>query len=167
MSAGSNTSALVVDRNLGRLAPLFADAVRAAIDECNDAKQRLDVMVYEGYRSPQLQALYYQRGRTIIPPTKPVTYAPSNLHSWHGFGLAIDVVHRKLFWNPPGGIAWFSKVAQVFKKHGCNWGGDWTKADPPHFQWGRCEPSPSDGARQRLQAGGMETVWRAVGALPD
>ena len=80
-------------------------------------------MVYEGYRSRELQALYYQRGRTVIPPSRPVTYAPSNLHSWHGFGLAVDIVHRELFWKPPQGEDWFRQVAAVFKTHDCNWGG--------------------------------------------
>ena len=165
MSAGSNDSVLMVNRDFALLAPQFAGAVKAAIDECNAGDTGgLHAMVYEGYRSPQLQALYYQRGRTIIPPLKPVTNAPTNLQSWHGFGLAVDVVHRELFWNPTQGAAWFKSVADVFKKHACNWGGDWTKPDPPHFQWSRCPASPSDAVRKILQDEGMEGVWKALQA---
>jgi peptidoglycan L-alanyl-D-glutamate endopeptidase CwlK len=165
MSAGSSDTALMVNRDLDRLAPKFADAVRAAITQCNaGANGGLRAMVYEGYRSAQLQALYYQRGRTIFPPAKPVTFAPSHLYSWHGFGLAVDVVHRDLFWNPPGGAAWFEKVAPIFEKHGCTWGGNWSRPDPPHFQWGRCPPSPSDAVRSTLHDEGLLAVWHALQA---
>ena len=165
MSARSSDTALMVNRDLDRLAPEFASAVRSAITECNaGAKGGLRAMVYEGYRSAELQSLYYQRGRKIIPPSKPVTYAPSNLHSWHGFGLAVDVVHRDLFWEPPGGVAWFQKVAAIFDKHGCTWGGRWTKPDPPHFQWGRCPPSPSDTVRSKFQDEGLQVVWELLEA---
>lgn len=100
MSARSNHSELMVNRDLDRLAPSSAKAVRAALDECNNAVNGLDAMVYEGYRSQTLQAMYYQRARTIIPPKDTVTNAPSNLHSWHGYGLAVDVVHRTKYWSP-------------------------------------------------------------------
>ena len=100
MSAGSNDSELMVNRDLARLAPAFRKAVEAAIAECQG--QGIDAFVYEGYRSQALAAMYYQRGRTVKPPSRPVTNAPTNLHSWHGFGLAVDVVHRKSFWSPPG-----------------------------------------------------------------
>ncbi|TQK01128.1 M15 family metallopeptidase [Herbaspirillum sp. SJZ107] len=159
MSAGSNNSELMVNCDLGRLAPSFAMAVQAALEECNSALNGLDAMVYEGYRSQALQAIYYQRGRTIIPPKDTVTNAPSNLHSWHGYGLAVDVVHRTKYWSPPGGDAWFRRVAAIFKKHGCAWGGDWKQADLPHFQWGRCPASPSDAARSLITAQGSSAVW--------
>lgn len=163
MSAQSGTGAGKVSHDLGLLAPRFRDAVEAAIASCQDAG--LDAMVYEAYRSQELQALYYARGRTIIPPRRPVTYAPTNLHSWHGYGLAVDVVHRRDYWKPAGGERWFRDVAQVFKDQGlCKWGGDWTKPDTPHFQWHLCKPSPSDEARRLLANGGMEAVWERVQA---
>lgn len=163
MSAGSNDSELMVNRDLDRLAPAFRDAVKAAMAEC--MTQGFDAIVYEGYRSQALAAMYYKRGRTVKPPEKPVTNAPTNLHSWHGYGLAVDVVHRTKFWSPPGGDAWFHNVASVFKKHGCTWGGDWTMADLPHFQWNRCPASPSDLARQIVQSQGIEAVWQHFGAI--
>ena len=55
------------DRNL--LAPLFRAAVEAAIAECNDATNQLNAVVYETYRSNELQVVYYARGRTVRPPT--------------------------------------------------------------------------------------------------
>jgi peptidoglycan L-alanyl-D-glutamate endopeptidase CwlK len=149
-----------VDRDLAKLAPQFREQVIAAIAECRSGG--LDAILFEGWRSPELQALYYARGRTIIPPTKPVTYARSNLESWHGFGLAVDVISQSKGWDQP--MAWFLAVAVIFKQHGCKWGGDWRRADPPHHQWGPCKPSPSDRARELYAGGGVQAVWIAVGA---
>ena len=163
MSAGSGISARA-NRDLALLAPAFRRAVEAAIEECNAPPNPLNAMVYEAYRSAELQRIYYARGRTAIPPHHTVTNAATNLYSWHGYGLAVDVVHRTAFWEPPGGEKWFAKVAAIFKKHGCKWGGDWVSPDTPHMQWGRCRPSPSDEARRLLAADGIAAVWRAVGA---
>ena len=145
------------------LAPLFRAAVEAAIAECNSPANQLDAMIYETYRSNALQVVYYARGRTVRPPQSPVTNAMSNLYSWHGYGLAVDVIHRTKEWG--AGDAWFRKVADVFKRNGCKWGGDWRSPDLPHFQWGLCKPSPSDHARELMRTGGVLAVWEAVGAL--
>jgi peptidoglycan L-alanyl-D-glutamate endopeptidase CwlK len=148
--------------DLALLAPLFRAAVDAAIAECNNGVNQLEAIVFETYRSNELQAIYYTRGRTVRPPSAPVTNAMSNIYSWHGYGLAVDVIHRTKHWN--AGDAWFRKVAEIFKRHGCKWGGDWRSPDLPHFQWGLCRASPSDQARALLRTGGVLSVWEAVGA---
>ena len=145
------------------LAPLFRAAVDAAIGECNGGANPLKAMVYETYRSNELQVVYYARGRTVRPPSSTVTNAMSNLFSWHGYGLAVDVIHRTKEWD--AGDAWFQQVAEIFKRHGCKWGGDWKTKDLPHFQWGFCKPSPSDNARELMRTGGVMAVWQAVGAI--
>jgi peptidoglycan L-alanyl-D-glutamate endopeptidase CwlK len=157
-AAGAPASAPI--RDPLRLAPRFRAAVAAAIEECN--KRDLDAYVYETYRSAELQALYYERGRTVFPPDTPVTNASSNLYSWHGFGLAVDVISRKHDWNRP--YEWFAAVADCFREQGCRWGGEWKKPDLPHFQWGLCKPSPSDQARTILATSGLAEVWRVVHA---
>lgn len=161
MSAGKTGSLAKVSRDPALLAPKFRAAVAAAIQDCQAAG--LDAYVYEGYRSLELQTIYYARGRTVIPPVKTVTNAKSNLYSWHGYGLAVDVISWSHGWSQPE--SWFQKVAAIFKKHNCKWGGDWKMKDLPHFQWGPCKPSPSDKARQLIQQGGVEAVWKAVGAF--
>lgn len=160
MSAGE-LGATRPNRELDRLAPAFRDAVGRALAAC--AASGLDAWVYETYRSKELQEIYYARGRTVIPPPKPVTNARSNLYSWHGFGLAVDVISRQKGWNQPE--SWFADVAVRFRAEGCKWGGDWTTKDLPHFQWGQCKASPSDRARELLATGGFSAVWEAVGAL--
>lgn len=163
MSAGPHPANPRPDADLGKLAPRFRAAVVAALARC--AARGVDAMVYEAYRSQALQAIYYARGRTVIPPARPVTNAPTNLYSWHGFGLAVDVISRRFLWSPPEGEAWFAELAEIFKADGlCHWGGDWRQKDTPHFQWHACKPSPSDEARRLLATGGFEAVWTAVGA---
>jgi peptidoglycan L-alanyl-D-glutamate endopeptidase CwlK len=159
MSAG--TSSANVNHDLAVLAPLFRDSVLEAIAACQ--ANGLDAFVYEGYRSPELQALYYSRGRTVIPPAETVTNARSNLYSWHGYGLAVDVISVEHEWN--ASEEWFTDVADIFRQHRCKWGGDWKKKDPPHLQWSACKPSPSDLARQILDTEGVQGVWVAVGAI--
>jgi peptidoglycan L-alanyl-D-glutamate endopeptidase CwlK len=158
MSGGSPES--LVSRDMTLLAPRFTKAIEAALAECKS--KGLDAYVYEAYRSNELQAMYYARGRTVIPPEKPVTNAPNNLLSWHGYGLAVDVISRARRWDQPR--EWFEEVAEVLKRFEVKWGGDWTKPDLPHFQWGKCKPSPSDFARQLIGAEGMQAVWKVVGA---
>src|ERR1044072_3297457 len=101
MSAGEGQGSPKVSKDLTLLAPAFREAVLKSLADC--AKAGLDAMVFEASRSAELQAVYYARGRTVIPPAHTVTNAPTNLQSWHGYGLAVDVVHRTLFWKPPGG----------------------------------------------------------------
>ena len=144
------------------LAPLFRSAVETAIAECHSSGLR--AKVFETYRPNALQAIYFARGRTVKPPTSPVTNAMSNLNSWHGYGLAVDVIHETELWSPREGTVWFTRVADIFKKHGCKWGGDWKRQDLPHFQWGLCKPSPSETAQQLLRTSGIRAVWQAVGA---
>ena len=157
----SGTSSVHVVQTLDVLAPKFRDAVTKAIADCN--ANGLDAVVYESYRSQELQANYYARGRTIVPPDTTVTNAQSNLFSWHGYGLAVDVISRSNEWDKPE--SWFASVAEYFRAAGCRWGGEWKMKDLPHFQWAACKPSPSDTARSLLASGGMRAVWEAVGAI--
>jgi len=158
VSAGSSAGKVKVTRDLGELAPRFREAVEGAIARCNAAG--LDAIVYETFRSPELQAAYYARGRTEVPPHATVTNAQSNLFSWHGYGLAVDVISRKHGWGQPED--WFAKVAEHFRAAGCRWGGEWRMKDLPHFQWGLCKPSPSPRALELHAQGGREAVWEAV-----
>lgn len=182
MSAG----APLIHTDLDDCAPLFAVAVHDAIGACERAGY--DAMVAESLRTNEVQELYYRRGR---PPTAeypgPVTHARTAMYSWHGYGLAVDVISRSRAWfrplrilNPtPDTLAaearraiqerdhWYAGVSAIFKAHGLDWGGDWRapKQDLPHFQWGTLKPSPSEKARALYAAGGLEAVWRAVGAV--
>jgi D-alanyl-D-alanine carboxypeptidase-like protein len=159
MSAGVGVAR--ANNDLETLAPKFREAVEKAIADCN--AKGLDAMVYETYRSQELQSLYYSRGRTVVPPIDTVTNAASNLFSWHGYGLAVDVISRARQWDQPE--SWFAQVAECFRATGCRWGGEWKMKDLPHFQWGLCKPSPSDDARAMLANAGIRAVWEALNAV--
>lgn len=151
----------IVHADLALLAPKVRVAVERALAECDAAG--LEAQVYETYRTNELQQRYYARGRTVQPPARPVTNASDNLRSWHGYGLAVDVIHRQLEWDAPR--SWFADVAAVFLRHTMAWGGRWHSADLPHFQWQPCRTSPSDRARELVRQGGLPLVWQEVGAL--
>ena len=164
MSAGDFVlpTAATVTNDMEVLAPKFKIAIVAALAECDSLG--LDAMVYETYRTDALARVYYARGRTVKPPEKPVTNAHDNVHSWHGFSLAADVIHQTRPWDatPSGWV----RVAQVFKRHGCAWGGDWRGfRDLPHYQWALCPASPTDADRALLVGEGIEAVWEKYGAL--
>ena len=156
------------NRDLSLLAPRFREAVEDAIAACVAAGY--PVKVQEGYRSQARQSWLYQQGRTR--PGDIVTRAPTSLTSWHGYGLAVDVVHQTLAYWPRGkGKAharaneqWFESVAAIFKEHRCSWGGNWKKPDTPHMQWHLCTASPTPGARVLMRSKGAQAVWQALNA---
>jgi peptidoglycan L-alanyl-D-glutamate endopeptidase CwlK len=134
-------------------------AVGEALNRC--AGRGIEVVVYEARRSDELQRYYYEQGRTR--PGNIVTNASSAIFGWHYYGLAVDVIHPRLKWSTT--VPWQIAVAEVFEGVGLDWGGRWRKPDIPHFQFGRLRSSPSDRARQLLREGGLNAVWREVGAI--
>ena len=73
-----------------------------------------------------------------------VTYARGG-SSWHNYGLAFDIVlivdnktasYKTSLDYDGDGIADWMEVADIFKRHSFEWGGDWLKpnTDAPHFQ---------------------------------
>jgi hypothetical protein len=151
---------ITIESDLDCLAPLFRDAVIAGLAECR--AQGLDAVVHESCRSRATAEVYYARGRTTIPPHGTVTNARDETWSWHGYGLAVDVISESKGWG--AGSIWFGLMGAIFEKHGCKWGGRWAHPDFPHVQWGKCKDTPSDRAREVLAANGMDAVWTAVGA---
>jgi hypothetical protein len=163
MSAGLDhidTDALVCS-SLDGLPPLMRAAVEAALRECND--ERLDAVVYESHRSEELQEIYWHRGRDVTPPHETVTNVRDAMDGWHFYWLAVDVISASMRWDVPD--SWRAQVTAIFKRHGLAAGAEWPHPDRPHYQWGKCRRSPSDKARDLYASGGLEAVWRAVGAI--
>lgn len=147
--------------SLDCLAPKFRQAVEAAIQECH--AKSVDAVVFETCRSDALAFLYYEHG---------VSKATDATRTWHGYGLAVDVISKAHGWDYyPGGPLyhanpwWWKELYETFTHHGLDSGSDWqTFKDYPHWQWGACKASPSDRGRELLASGGREAVWREVGA---
>lgn len=93
-------------------------------------------------RSFETQAILYAQGRTA--PGRIVTNARAG-HSYHNYGLALDVVPTELLALPKWGDTvdcqarandLWSKVGAIGKAIGFRWGGDFTRfKDRPHFEW--------------------------------
>jgi len=163
VSAGidhADTDALVCS-TLDGMPPKMRAAVEAALRECND--ERLDAVLYESHRSEELQQIYYRRGRTEIPPDYTVTNVASAKYGWHFYWLAVDVISASRRWSVTAD--WRRRVTAIFKKHGLSAGAEWPHPDDPHYQWGKCRRSPSEECRALYAEGGLEAVWRAVGAV--
>lgn len=83
-------------------------------------------------RTFEEQAALYAQGRT--KPGSIVTNATPG-SSYHQYGLAIDfclIINDKTSWEVDAN---WKKVAEVFKKYGWEWGGDWKSfKDYPHVE---------------------------------
>jgi peptidoglycan L-alanyl-D-glutamate endopeptidase CwlK len=95
-----------------------------------------------------------------------VTNAPPG-HSWHEFGMAVDMVPESLLNTPgwaPQSPLWplITKIAQA---RGLACGACWVHKDLPHLQLtGKFGVSPDDSVRALfLQEGGINAVWKASG----
>jgi len=132
--------------------------------------------VEQGMRSWEEQQVAWDKGRdasgNIINPRIVVTHAPPG-HSWHQFGLAVDVCPVSLLpipgWNPNSPRwQWIGLSAEAI---GLVWGGRWPqpKTDLPHLQFtGSLPESPNDYARSSYIQGGVQSVWTAAGLYaPD
>lgn len=152
--------------DLGLCAPKFANAVRTAIANLN--ARGWDAVVFEALRSEELQAWDFEHGSSN---------AEHVWHSWHGYGLAVDVTSRQHGWDLWGRstpTAWQVAVVAEMKAQGLAWGGDWQHGVGPthavdwdHFQFGTLKKSPSIISITLFQSApdGYKAVWPIVHAL--
>lgn len=144
-------------KSLDVLAPKFRVALDAVLAEIPSAK------VAETLRTPERQSFLYGFGRDYDDGRGIVTQAPTNLTSWHGYGLGCDIVNVEHEWAAP--LSWFTHMGEIAERHGLKWGGRWRHPDFPHVQWGLCKDAPSYVSVGLYTTSGIEAVWRAVGAL--
>lgn len=122
------------------------------------------IQVIQGLRSWAQQQALYAKGRTA--PGSIVTNAPAG-HSWHEFGMAVDVCPESLLttpgWEPDSPI--WPDLGAKGKSLGLYWGGDFVhNPDRPHFQLtGTLPISPDDETRQIFMDAGMVGVWQQAG----
>lgn len=142
------------------LAPRFRDAVQRMFVELR--KAGFDPTIAESFRSPARQAYLYGFGRDYDDGRGIVTQARAG-SSWHEFGLAVDVISAKLGWDAPA--EFWRALAVAARDEGLIAGAGFSHPDRPHVQWGRpMLLSPSPRALALREAGGIEAVWRVVGA---
>ena len=103
--------------DLSLLEPRTRAAVEAIISEA--AANGIDLMVFETYRSQDLQRIYFDRGVTKLQNV-----------GVHHYGLACDIV--KVVNGEPSWDGDFFFLGPLAQKYGLIWGGDWGEPDQPH-----------------------------------
>ena len=148
----------------------------AAKDAPEDLVDLGRVVVVETLRVQALQDIYMSQG---------TTKAASILKSWHGYGLALDVIHKEFAWftnraaitrwplrkdRDRAAMIWFKAVAGVLTQgQELAWGGLWKNfPDSPHFQSARTPRSPAASSSVVYTnagggAAGRLAVWKTFG----
>jgi peptidoglycan L-alanyl-D-glutamate endopeptidase CwlK len=149
-------------RALDCLAPKFKVRVAAMLADMET--RGFDPIVIESCRSDARQAWLYGMGREWDDGRGIVTNAPTGIHSWHRFGLAVDVISERDEWNAPA--RFWNALGSAALRHQLSWGGLWLRfADKPHVQHGApMRQSPSSRAVQLEAEGGLLAVWKEVQA---
>lgn len=148
------------DRSLDSLAPKF----RARVEDVLHAMKLrgLDAIVAETLRTDERQEFLYGFGRDYDDGRGIVTHSRAAT-SWHRYGLACDIISQSAEWDARP--QWWQALGEEARRCGLAWGGDWRMKDLPHVQFGPpMRQSPSPRAAELLAQGGMEAVWREVGA---
>lgn len=149
-----------VDRDLDKLAPRFRARVEQLVERLQEAGQ--EPWVFETFRTRERQEWLYAQGRTR--PGAIVTRARDHTRSWHGFGLAVDIIDRKRLWDAMP-VFW-RLLGEHSRALGLVWGGDWESfPDRPHVQWGAMPVSPPRADRELVTGQGPEAIWRRYGAI--
>lgn len=145
------------------LAPRFRDALLAVCEELRAATW--PPLIYETLRTDARQRYLHGFGRLYSDGRGVVTHSEDADETWHGFGLAADIVHARQYWAAPH--EFWQALGVACRRHALVWGGHWLGfPDRPHVQWGgRMRRSPSPRAARLAAAGGLPSVWQEVGAL--
>ena len=124
-------------RDITQLHPALQSKVQQLKDACT--QQGLQIGFSECLRTSAEQDALYAKGRTapgnIVTKAKGSSY--SSMHQW---GIAIDFYRNDGSGAYNDSDGFFTKVGQIGKSLGLEWGGDWKSiVDKPHFQlpdWG-------------------------------
>jgi hypothetical protein len=157
-------------RTLDVLAPRFRSALERVLATLTGLG--LTPMVIETLRTSARQQHLYGFGRTHDDGRGIVTHSRDANETWHGFGLAADIVCAKQQYGAPD--AFWQALGRACARERLTWGGDWNGdgssaderfVDRPHVQWGPpMRRSPSPYAARLVEIGGMAALWKEVGA---
>lgn len=144
------------------LAPKLRDALQRV--EAKMMAKGWHICRRETWRSDERAAWLYGFGRDYDDGRGIVTNAPNALKTWHHYWLAADYGDSRY---EPGNEPpqFWRDLEAIGTAEGLTCGADWKMKDRPHLQWGApMRDSPSDRAAELLEQGGVEAVWREVGA---
>ena len=146
--------------------PKLVDRVRSMAEILK--LENITIRVVQGLRTWAQQQALWLAGRdvngNIVDHSKVVTNAKPG-HSYHNYGLAVDVAPFDASipdWNPAH-PAW-KRIVAIGESVGLTSGSEWrTFPDWPHFQMtGQLPVSPDDSVRAEFQTGGIQAVWTST-----
>lgn len=172
------------NRDLSLLNPMFAKAIQSGIDFWNKNNPKFPAAVFEGFRSFERQDYLYSVGRTISgtpcrhngvvreihycdvhPLGLTLTNAPAGM-SWHGYGMACDIVFDSdpvkpgAQWSWDGKLPWLNLVTE-FESRGLEAAARWRSfPEWPHFQ--KTYGLKITDALELRRTGGLPAVWSAI-----
>ena len=155
------------EARLQQVHPQLADRIRRMDNLLT--LEGIEIRVTQGLRSWNDQLALWLKGRNlqgdIVDASKVVTKAAPG-HSWHNFGLAVDVApfaDNTPDWNINHPV--WKRIVDVGTSLGLESGSQWrTFPDWPHFQLtGSLPVSPDDETRQTFKDGGMGSIWKETG----
>lgn len=163
-----------VSNHMDELAPRFRLAVLELLRRLR--ARGFDPIVFETVRTEERQRFLYGFGREYDDGRGVVTKANTATTTWHGFGLAVDIISATDRWNAPD--AFWSALTEECNAiglcHGNDWDGDGVPvekdpderfSDRPHVQFGKpMRRYPSPLAAEIVREHGIEALWRTVGA---
>lgn len=162
-----------VRKDLELLAPKFKRKVLQLLIAMTE--RGFDPVVAETMRDEARQRFLYGFGREYDDGRGVVTKAATADTTWHGFGLAVDIISRSKAWGAPE--AFWSALMEECNRlglcHGNDWDGDGVPVekdpdesfgDRPHVQWKPMKRYPSPLAAKVRDEQGLEALWRLVGA---
>lgn len=165
------------EQRLTYILPELAEQIRT-LDTLYRAQYPGDYLrVSQGFRKWEDQESLWMEGRdasgNVVNAKEVVTHAPPG-HSWHEYGMAVDLVPYSLISLPsfaPDDPKW-QWLGAHGESLGLTWGGRWgkPKTDLPHFQLtGQFPVSPNDAVRALYHGGDKDAVWDAAGfkVAPD
>lgn len=149
-----------VNRSLDGLAPKFRVALDAMLRDLTGGPVEWP---FETVRTPERQAFLYGFGRDYDDGRGIVTHAISNATTFHGYGLAVDIVEKDATpWTAPD--TFWQAIGAAATAHDLKWGGHWKRKDLPHVYWGKCPATPTPHDQKLLHTVGPEAVWLKYGA---
>lgn len=157
------------EKRLSLVHPRLAQLVREMHVQL--VKENIPIMVAVGLRAWSDQMKAWLKGRdengNVVDQKQIVTNAPPG-HSWHEYGLAVDVVPIAFVLLPNWGVGkpQWDRIVTTGESLGLFSGSRFVHApkDWPHFQLtGALSVSPSDEIRQLFHDSGMAAVWAKTG----
>ncbi len=154
-----------------RMRKVVVDLLALRADRMHDGRAENDVdavtLVFETFRTNARQRCLYGQGREYAG--KVVTKAYDASWSWHGYGMAIDIVHPTKWWAAPE--RWWEQLALDAEHVGLYPGRRFKSIpDSPHLQWRGAgkfltplSPDPLD--RSNHRAGKTKLVWERYGLI--